>query len=106
MDGFMIDINAIDIGAIFAALGAIGKAIHSDSKTKAIQDDSKNTRRSYEERFAVLEQKQLETERHINEADRRAYIQESKLDDVNAKVASMASDVSFIRGILEGRSKD
>ena len=41
-----MDISAIDVGAILGVLGAIGKAFHSDSKTKQVEATQKADRDS------------------------------------------------------------
>lgn len=76
-----MDVTGLDIGALAAALGAVVKSLHSDRKTKAIEDDRIESKRGINERFAVLEEKMRHADQRAEDYARRT---EKRLDDGDA----------------------
>ena len=88
-----MDITGIDIGALVTALGAVAKALHSDSKVKAVESDRIDSKRDINERFAVLEEKMKHTDRRLDDGDAAFRTLDSKMDRTNELLNQLIGEV-------------
>lgn len=108
-----MDFSGLDIGAIGAAIVAIIKSFHSDSKTAAVKrqadnisDDRVTSKKSYDERFAETDVKIANIEKRLDRGDARFGCIEKKIDenfrDLKKDFSTFGGKVNYIMGLLKG----
>ena len=81
-----MDITGIDVAftvSLASSAGAFVKSLLSDKKTKAIEEDRVESKRGINERFAVLEEKQRNTDKRLDDGDVAFKTLDAKMDRNN-----------------------
>lgn len=88
-----MDITGFDIGALATALGAVLKTLHSDRRTKAIEDDRVTSKQGISERFAVIEERLKHNDRRLDDGDAAFKTLDSKMDRNNELLNQLIGEV-------------
>lgn len=88
-----MDITGFDIGALVTAIGAVAKALHSDSKVKAVESDRVDSKRGINERFAVLEERLKHTDKRLDDGDAAFKTLDAKMDRNNELLNQLIGEV-------------
>lgn len=98
----------LDIGAIIGAVAAFFKAVHSDRRASAIEDDRKTTienldvwKRETELKLEAHQKMLQDGSERFDKTDRRMDQINDKIDTVNSKVDRLIGMVSVAMGSKE-----
>ena len=89
-----MDISGIDIGAAVAAIGALAKSFHSDSKAKSEKEELTH---NFGERFIRVETKQSGLEKRLDDCF-------AKFDSIDEQLRTMNRTLSELTGIIKAMS--
>jgi len=81
-----MEITGLDIGAVATAVGAVVKALHSDSKVNS-------AKKGIDERFAVLEERMKHCDKRLDDGDNNFKSLDGKIDRMNESLNQLIGEI-------------